>query len=220
MTSDLHYVILIENGHIYFDLGYNQGVREGMHFQIYRMDDNGQPVKLARMGVTETFDQVSKGVLVDEDVGVEVKAGDRIEIRPRLKREGIAEARYIRAMSHEPPRAKMQTTARRWSWATLAGGVVTGGLAVNFRNSMNDAFDRYKDAVDPSELEDFRSDTKSNLWRYRIFASISIGLLGYSGYKLFWNGRSADTGKIPLTNLGVSPIFSHNHLGATFRYNF
>ena len=38
IDDNLSDIILVEDGKIYFHLGYNQGIHEGMHFQIYRVN--------------------------------------------------------------------------------------------------------------------------------------------------------------------------------------
>ncbi|MCZ6677420.1 MAG: hypothetical protein O7E52_09230 [Candidatus Poribacteria bacterium] len=217
MMSNLHNVFLIEKGQIYFDSGYNHGIREGMHFQIYRIDTNGQPVKLARMVVTATFDQASKGALVEEDIGVEVKIGDRVEILPIPEQTaaGVAE----RATRMPLSASQTGTGARARHWFTLGGGIVAGGLTLHFRSRMNDAHDKYNAAINPNDIVKFRNDTESHLWRYRIFAGVSMGLLGYSVYKLFLPPNPASTDGLPISPT-LYPEFSHRHVGATFRYAF
>lgn len=77
---------------------------------------------------------------------------------------------------------------------------------------------KYRQSVNPSDTEAFRDDTESNLWRYRILASVSISLLGYSAYKLFLSPTAGDD-KVPGNSL-LSPEFSRKHVGATIQYAF
>ena len=62
-STPCNYVIKIDKKKIYFDLGYNHGVRKGMVYQVLRRGDNAERVQIAKIFVTETFDGVSKAVL-------------------------------------------------------------------------------------------------------------------------------------------------------------
>lgn len=96
---------------------------------------------------------------------------------------------------------------------------MASGIALYFRNQMNDAHDKYQqELVNPIAVTAFRDDAESNLWRYRIFAGVSIGLLGYSAYKLFLSPAAGEN-KVPGNSL-LSPEFSRKHVGATIRYAF
>jgi hypothetical protein len=209
IMSNLHYVILIEEGRIYFDSGYNQGVREGMHFQIYRMGDDGRLAKLARMRVTETFESVSRGVLVAEDIGVEVKIGDRVEILP------VEESSPTNVI--QKPMQEKGTRLNSWSWLTLGAGIVSGGLALHFHNEMNDAYDQYLASKTPSEIANFRDETEQNLRRYRVFSGASVGLLAYTAYRVFFNRGSADAARV---DKAVSAELSYIPMRVRFKYTF
>jgi len=229
IDANLSDIILVQDGKIYFHLGYNQGIHEGMHFQIYRVNPNEKLFKLARLIVIETFDHLSKGVLIEEDIGVEVKVGDRVEILPELEQE---ETEAIKSSEDLiiPTRPQVKKTSRRWSWLIFGGGVVTSGLAIRSRNALADAHKEYDVAGSQfndaktlpdsdkflADIEKQRDDGNAFRRQYYIFAAVSVGLLGYAGYKLFLNRASADNmNAIPPST--IFPEFTSNHIGVTFQ---
>ena len=198
LDANLHDVILVEEGRIYFDSGYNQGVREGMYFLLYRIGADGKLVKLARMRVTATYADVSQAALADEDRGVDVRVGDRVEIlpvaplTPRLKPLGSGEA--------SKPRFSP------WSWAAVGAGLVSGIVALHFQGEMNSAYESYLASSNPSEIANWRDTTEGHLTRYRIWGGAAIGLFGFAAYQLFLNPPSSTPDKVGSISISYIPL--------------
>ena len=181
------------------------------------------------MIVIETFDHLSRGALIDEDIGVEVKVGDRVEILPELEKEETEAVKSSEDLI-SPTRPQVKKPSRRWSWLILGGGIVTSGLAMRSRNALSDAHKEYdlagiqfndaKTLPDSdkflADIEKQRDDGDAFRRQYYIFAAVSIGLLGYAGYKLFLNHAPANSmNAIPSST--IFPEFSSNHIGFTFQ---
>ena len=163
--------------------------------------------------------------------------GDRVEILPQLRKErtlAVKEETADAAKSREvlivPPRPQVKEPSRRWSWLILGGGMVTSSLAIRSRNALSDAHREYdaagiqfndaKTLPDSDEfladIDEQRDDGDTFRRQYYFFTAVSVGLLGYAGYKLFLNRGSADNmNAIPRTT--IFPEFTSNHIGVTFQ---
>ncbi|HIA70414.1 TPA: hypothetical protein EYN98_31100 [Candidatus Poribacteria bacterium] len=209
-STPCNYVIKIDKKKIYFDLGYNHGVRKGMVYQVLRRGDNAERVQIAKIFVTETFDGVSKAVLNENSTDFVIEVGDWVEIilesavgaiRPmeEIQKDENKEIKSKPSVIPAVHETKEETGSQfNWmKWTTLTTGVVTGLASASYYNSINSTNREIEQAEKNQEyvikVRQLANKGKKAQTRYYIFTGISATLLSYASYKFLLDSRTNST---------------------------
>ncbi|MDP6595287.1 MAG: hypothetical protein QGI86_05245 [Candidatus Poribacteria bacterium] len=203
-------VIDVVGQSIYFNLGFEQGVKTGMRFNILSpsVDESVQSTKKGWLIVTQTYADVSQGEL-QEISGALPEVGDIVVFQPQLSSEtangsensSISQpTRPIlqtanQLNTHEPRLApRLPRLSINWKrWSLTGVGLITAYLSVKSHQLMNKSIETYIDAMNEGEPQLMKAsqEEKKKFDRNRvIYGIISVGLLGYSGYQAFFTNQN------------------------------
>ena len=203
-------VIDIVGQSIYFNLGFEQGVKTGMRFDILSpiIDESTQPTKKGWLIVSRTYADVSQGEL-QEISGALPEVGDIVVFQLQLSSKttngadnsSISQStRQVpqtanQPNTHEPrlaPRLpRLSINLKRWSLTGV--GLVSAYLSIKSHQLMNKSIETYMDAMNEGnpQLMGTSAEEKKKFDRNRvIYGIISAGLLGYSGYQAFFTNQN------------------------------
>lgn len=205
-----NYVIKVSGNEIYFDLGYNHGIRKGMVYQVLRRSDSAEPGQIAEIFVTETFGGVSKAILKENFADSVVEVGDWVEIvlepavgvvqPPEEMQKG--ENKEIKSRPLVIPTVsdtKDETGSQfNWmKWSTLTAGVATGLTSVSYYRSINSINREIEQAERNQEyvvtIGQLSNKGKKAQTRYYISTGISAVLLSYTSYRFLLGSRITST---------------------------
>ena len=169
------YVILIDGDRVYVDMGYMDGVREGMRFEIYRMV-NGLRVSVARCEVEETYDYASRLKVISKARDERIRIGDMAEVTP-IREAAIA---IPQAKPKEEVRGRTSRASSSTRWWAYGGGLFLTAAALYFNHSANVQYDKYASARDPDDISRYRNAYNREITKARISAILAGAIVvGY-----------------------------------------
>jgi len=169
------YVILIDGDRVYVDMGYMDGVREGMRFEIYRMV-NGLRVSVARCEVEETYDYASRLKVISRARDERIRIGDMAEVTP------IREAAMVipQAKPKEENKSGVSRSSDSTRWWAYGGGLLLTAAALYFNHSANVQYDKYASARDPDDISRYRNAYNREITKARVSAILAGAIVvGY-----------------------------------------
>lgn len=189
------YVILIDGDRVYVDMGYMDGVREGMRFEIYRMA-SGLRVSVAQCEVEETYDYASRLKVISKSRDERIRIGDMAEVIP------IRETAMV--IPQAKPRGETKSGAPRSSgstrWWVYGGGLFLAAAALYFNHSANTQYDRYASARNPDEISRYRNAYNREITKARVSAILAGAVV--VGYLLRNRVRISNSAVSALTIAG------------------
>jgi len=169
------YVILIDGDRVYVDMGYMDGVRKGMRFEIYRMV-SGLRVSVARCEVEETYDYASRLKVISKARGERIQIGDMAEVTP-IREAAIA---IPQAKPKEEVRGRTSRASSSTRWWAYGGGLFLTVAALYFNHSASVQYDRYASARDPEDISRYRNAYNREITKARVSAILAGAIVvGY-----------------------------------------
>ena len=216
---DKVFVIDVIGPIIYFNLGFEQGVKKGMRFDILgETNDVENKADLPKKGwiiVSETYADVSKGEL-KEISGLAPEIGDLVVFHPQASALLTDSVREIRKpvdqnQTLEKTRKLPQFLNINWKqWGVVGVGLAAGYLSLKSHRSMEQSLGTYNDAMNEGKLAEMdvaKSKINEHHRNRLIFGVTAASLLGFSGYQKF------------LSSSGAEKIF-FNHISKPHNLNF
>ncbi|HID54890.1 TPA: hypothetical protein EYP37_00055 [Candidatus Poribacteria bacterium] len=162
------YVILIDGDKVYVDMGYMDGVREGMRFEIYRVV-NGLRVSVARCEVEETYDYASKLKVIGKAKDERIRIGDMAEVIP------IRETAMVipQAKPKGESEGEISGVSGPTRWWVYGGGLLFAAAALYFNHSANVQYDKYASARNPDEISRYRDAYNREITKARVSAVLA-----------------------------------------------
>ena len=210
---DKVFVIDVIGPIIYFNLGFEQGVKKGMRFDILsETNDVENKVDLPKKGwiiVSETYADVSKGEL-KEISGLAPEIGDLMVFHPQasaLLTDTVQEIKtpVARNQTLERTRKLPQFSTINWKqWGVVGVGLAAGYLSLKSHRSMEQSLGTYNDAMNEGKLAEMDT-AKSKINEYHrnrlIFGVTAASLLGFSSYQKFLSSN--------ISNIEEKIFFNH-----------
>ncbi|MEE2909638.1 MAG: hypothetical protein VX830_04470 [Candidatus Poribacteria bacterium] len=210
---DKVFVIDVIGPIIYFNLGFEQGVKKGMRFDILsETNDAENKVDLPKKGwiiVSETYADVSKGEL-KEISGHAPEIGDLMVFHPQasaLLTDTVREIKTPVAQNQtlERTRKLPQISTINWKqWGVVGVGLAAGYLSLKSHRSMEQSLGTYNDAMNEGKLAEMDT-AKSKINEYHrnrlIFGVTAASLLGFSSYQKFLSSN--------ISNIEEKIFFNH-----------
>ena len=210
---DKVFVIDVIGPIIYFNLGFEQGVKKGMRFDILsETNDVENKVDLPKKGwiiVSETYADVSKGEL-KEISGLAPEIGDLMVFHPQasaLLTDTVREIKTPVAQNQtlERTRKSPQISTINWKqWGVVGVGLAAGYLSLKSHRSMEQSLGTYNDAMNEGKLAEMDT-AKSKINEYHrnrlIFGVTAASLLGFSSYQKFLSSN--------ISNIEEKIFFNH-----------
>lgn len=210
---DKVFVIDVIGPIIYFNLGFEQGVKKGMRFDILsETNDVENKVNLPKKGwiiVSETYADVSKGEL-KEISGLAPEIGDLMVFHPQasaLLTDTVREIKTPVAQNQTLKRTRKlpQISTINWKqWGVVGVGLAAGYLSLKSHRSMEQSLGTYNDAMNEGKLAEMDT-AKSKINEYHrnrlIFGVTAASLLGFSSYQKFLSSN--------ISNIEKKIFFNH-----------
>ena len=210
---DKVFVIDVIGPIIYFNLGFEQGVKKGMRFDILsETNDVENKVDLPKKGwiiVSETYADVSKGEL-KEISGLAPEIGDLMVFHPQasaLLTDTVREIKTPVAQNQTLKRTRKlpQISTINWKqWGVVGVGLAAGYLSLKSHRSMEQSLGTYNDAMNEGKLAEMDT-AKSKINEYHrnrlIFGVTAASLLGFSSYQKFLSSN--------ISNIEEKIFFNH-----------
>ena len=210
---DKVFVIDVIGPIIYFNLGFEQGVKKGMRFDILsETNDVENKVDLPKKGwiiVSETYADVSKGEL-KEISGLAPEIGDLMVFHPQASALLTDTVRGIKTpvaqnQTLERTRKLPQISTINWKqWGVVGVGLAAGYLSLKSHRSMEQSLGTYNDAMNEGKLAEMDT-AKSKINEYHrnrlIFGVTAASLLGFSSYQKFLSSN--------ISNIEEKIFFNH-----------
>ena len=194
---DKVFVIDVIGPIIYFNLGFEQGVKKGMRFDILsETNDAENKVDLPKKGwiiVSETYADVSKGEL-QEISGHAPEIGDLMVFHPQASALLTDTVRGIKTpvaqnQTLERTRKLPQISTINWKqWGVVGVGLAAGYLSLKSHRSMEQSLGTYNDAMNEgklAEMDTAKSKINEHHRNRLIFGVTAASLLGFSSYQKF-----------------------------------
>ena len=225
-STDVFFIIDIIGPTIYFNLGFNQGVKKGMRFNILGISDDTvnitNPSQKGWLIVSETYADVSKGEL-KEVSGLAPEIGDLIVFDPQLSTIVTGQVSPIKSTT--PPMKQVQTTkliqkppqfSINWKRLGIVGvGLMAGYLSLKSHRSMEQSLQTYNTALNNGQLTtmNMAKDEVAKYHRNRLFFGFTAAsLLGFYSYQKFLNSGNIWEKNIYKTFGNHSPSLSPFYL--------
>ena len=210
---DKVFVIDVIGPIIYFNLGFEQGVKKGMRFDILsETNDVENKLDLPKKGwiiVSETYADVSKGEL-KEISGLAPEIGDLMVFHPQasaLLTDTVREIKTPVAQNQTLKRTRKlpQISTINWKqWGVVGVGLAAGYLSLKSHRSMEQSLGTYNDAMNEGKLAEMDT-AKSKINEYHrnrlIFGVTAASLLGFSSYQKFLSSN--------ISNIEKKIFFNH-----------
>lgn len=177
--KDERYVILINGDRVYVDMGYMDGVREGMRFEVYRII-SGLRVGVAQCEVERVYDYASKLKLINTVKGEKIQIGDMAEVVPI--REAAVLIPQAKPEEGKPEAQRREKAYRSIStrWWAYGGGLLLASMALYFNHAANVQYEGYLSARYPEDVVRYRRAYEREVTKARISAMLAGAIVvGY-----------------------------------------